>query len=279
MTGAKGYYIYFGSESGGTSTELVTKAAYNPPAVSSGTYYLRISTKYSSRQAAWTTLFIFRYDASAPSAPVSASTSGSSVPNNVWQNWASKPDFTWSGASDTGSGIDHYDIYYGADSGGTNVTATTNTLPWVSPKVDDGTWFLRVRSKDKLDNASGWASLFTLRFDGSAPTKPSGITITGPLTITYSTPTFTWHVSSDALSGLCSYDVYWGSSSDAPGSATSTVPADTNVYQVPAISKGSQGTRYFRVRAGDCAGNYSEWSSAYAYAYNIPLKSSSTSPP
>ncbi|NLN78175.1 MAG: hypothetical protein GX141_04590, partial [Armatimonadetes bacterium] len=69
--GIAGYLVYFGDDSVGESTTLVTSAAYTASAVQSGTYYLRLRTKDNAGSLAdeWLTAFEFRYDATAPEEP------------------------------------------------------------------------------------------------------------------------------------------------------------------------------------------------------------------
>lgn len=60
--GIVAYAVYFGPDSGGTSTTIVPEPAYDPPAVSTGTYYLRVSVRDNTGSAGpWETLFVFRY--------------------------------------------------------------------------------------------------------------------------------------------------------------------------------------------------------------------------
>ncbi|NLN78802.1 MAG: hypothetical protein GX141_07785, partial [Armatimonadetes bacterium] len=69
--GIAGYLVYFGDDSVGESTTLVTSAAYTASAVQSGTYFLRIRTKDNAGSLAdeWLTAFEFKYDSSAPQTP------------------------------------------------------------------------------------------------------------------------------------------------------------------------------------------------------------------
>jgi hypothetical protein len=67
----------------------------------------------------WTPLFTFKYDATAPDKPASVNP-GCVAGDGVWQHTCDDPNFTWSGASDGGSGVAGYNIY-----GGTSITGTS----------------------------------------------------------------------------------------------------------------------------------------------------------
>ena len=63
VSALKGYYYYWGTDPSGTSSAVTTAAAYDPPAVSAGTYYLRVAAyDYALNTAAWQTIYTFVYD-------------------------------------------------------------------------------------------------------------------------------------------------------------------------------------------------------------------------
>jgi len=60
--GAARYLVYFGPDPTGVSETTVDAPRYDPPAVQSGSYYLRVAAVTEAGQAGpWTTLFVFRY--------------------------------------------------------------------------------------------------------------------------------------------------------------------------------------------------------------------------
>ena len=62
-TDVAGYYYYWGSNPNGVSSNFTPLSEYDPSAVSSGTYYLRIQTEDTvGNKASWTTLYTFKYD-------------------------------------------------------------------------------------------------------------------------------------------------------------------------------------------------------------------------
>lgn len=95
--------------------------------------------------------------------------------SGTWQHTNSAPTFTLSGAADAISGLkdsgsdERYRYYFGTDANGTPDTGTDSTS--VSPGTQsDGTYYLRVQTQDNAGNWSDAATLFTFKYDGSAPT-------------------------------------------------------------------------------------------------------------
>ena len=101
-------------------------------------------------------------DIIAPSNPTSC-TETNGVSNNTWQNTISDPAFTWSGASDNGSGLKGYYWYFGPDPNAdpTNWTNSTGCDP--SP-VSSGTYYLKVKTEDNAGNKSSPVTLFTFKY-------------------------------------------------------------------------------------------------------------------
>ena len=62
-TDIAGYYYYWGSNPNGVSSNFTPLSEYDPPAVSTGTYYLRVRTEDTvGNKASWTTLYTFKYN-------------------------------------------------------------------------------------------------------------------------------------------------------------------------------------------------------------------------
>lgn len=83
------------------------------------------------------------------------------------------PYFSWSGAVDSGSGVDGYYVYFGTDSGAdpeTDGSYQTETTYSVNAALQTGTYYLRIRTKDANGNISTatW-SAFTYGYDGVSP--------------------------------------------------------------------------------------------------------------
>lgn len=121
-SGIAGYLVYFGDDSVGTSTELVTSAAYTPSAVTTGTYYLRLCTQDSVGSLAdeWATLFTFKYDSSAPDAPTVTD-------DGDFTGSKTKLHAIWT-AADPDSGIAECQYAVGTSVGATDVVGWTSAL-------------------------------------------------------------------------------------------------------------------------------------------------------
>jgi len=270
-SGVSGYQYYWGTSSSGTSSNYTTSRSYNPSSVGTGTYYFRLRTRDNAgNYASWKTMFILRYDGSAPSNPTSINP-GCGAANNVWQNLYNDPYFTWSGASDIGSGIEGYQYYWGSSSTGTSTTYTTGTS-YNPSSTGDGTYYFRVRVKDKVGNYSSWKTMFTLAYDNTSPANPDtvyedncGVTNGYPAT-SCNDPYFSWTSGYDAASGAAGYEVYFGVSSSG---ISPSIYTTLTQYNPPAVADGKY---YLRMRTKDHAGNWSPWETKFHFEvfYLIP---------
>lgn len=109
----------------------------------------------------------FTIDATPPSNPTACNETHGAA-NNTWQRTVSDPAFTWNGAADAHAGVEGYYWYFG-----TNATADPSN--WTTSEACDpgavasGTYYLRVKSKDRQGNVSSPVTLFTFRYDGTNP--------------------------------------------------------------------------------------------------------------
>ena len=97
VSGAEGYFIYFGPNPSGTSTDLITATSYQPNPVSTGTYYLNINTKDTGEDPPdtdWSTLFTLRYDDTPPG--INVTESGGAI-SNTPQNSINTPSLQYLG--------------------------------------------------------------------------------------------------------------------------------------------------------------------------------------
>lgn len=80
----------------------------------------------------------------------------------------------WTASTDTGVGLDHYEVEYRYSQGGSPVvvtrTETTNHRDQTLSGSVQGPFTIRVRAFDKLGNASVWSDSVTYTFDSVAPT-------------------------------------------------------------------------------------------------------------
>lgn len=279
-TGATAYRVYWGTDASGTGSTEITPAAYTPATLtSSGTYYLRLRTRFAAGlRPDWTTVFTYRFDVTAPSAVTSASASG--VTSGQWTN-VNNPAFTWSAATDTHSGMTGgeagYEVYFGPA-----LTPYPTPTPGVTPtpsspvKVTEEEYssgtpsagqdnVLMIRAMDQVGNGSTWQTVFTYWYDGTAPAVPTTPGTTDDPT-TDDTPTFTWDTVTDSLSGLAAYEIYWGIN-DTCGDPNQSETTSTS-FTAPSMTEIAGVPYYLCVRTRDNAGNTSGWSSAADYTYS-----------
>lgn len=276
-SGVASYRYYWGSDPNGTSDDSTVAPAYDPPAVSNPSItYLRVQTKdVAGNLSAWITLFTLKYDAQAPNNPTLIDP-GCTATNNTWQNTCADVNFTWSGASDgAGTGIASYRYYWGSDPGGT--ASDTTASPGYDPPTanDPSVNYLRVQTLDSVGNMSSWMTLFTLKYDGQAPTNPTSVdsgcaAVDNTWQNTCADANFTWGGASDGTgSGVASYSYYWGSDPNGTASSSMLSPG----YDPPAVTDPS--TTYLRVQTQDMAGNLSAWAMLFTLKYDATVPDSS----
>ncbi|MBU1044156.1 MAG: DUF2341 domain-containing protein [Candidatus Omnitrophica bacterium] len=279
-TGVNGYSVYWGNDAYGEPALIQEQSASNYN-VSSGTadgvYYLRVRTfdiigNYSQS----VTLFTFRYDAGVPLNPDIPCAAWQSnlkvnpISNNTWQQADDTPYFEWTGANDSGgSGISGYSVYWGTDiNGAPGVSQEQGNADYeISTPTGDGTYYLRIRTFDNLNHYSAPITLFTFRYDATAPLNPtvpcnawdssSKNTVISDNTAQGidSSPYFEWSGADDGSGqGVSGYSVYWGIDPEGePATAQEQSAANYNI-----VSAVSEGTYYLRIRTFDALGHYSD---------------------
>ncbi len=173
VSGVAGYYYYWGPDPDGISSNFTTPPEYDPPAVNSGTYYLRVSTEDGvGNNALWTTLYVFKFDSTPPNNPSYSVQLIGSTESNVWQDSVNDPCFNWSGASDSVSGVAGYYYYWGTNPSGQSAYFTISS-GYDPPEVNTGTYYLRVSTQDEVGNEASWITLYIFRFNDSLNDSPN----------------------------------------------------------------------------------------------------------
>ena len=247
-------------------------------------------------------------DQVAPSNPTvidGYSTSGKTTPiiSGNFYNYPT-PYFEWpaaeavGGAHDTSdygdpSGVAGYYSYFGTScgvggadpaltrgvlsdtGGGLHYSATTNvTVPDLS--TNNGTYCLRMKSKDVAGNISSTYEAFAAyKYDTTPPNAPSYIAANPAGYTATNSFSFSWPAVSDQastpMSGLAGYQYERGAGS---GDGWSVTQVGTSV---PAITAYKDGENIFLVRSVDNAGNYSSTvQTTYYYSANAPKWSKPT---
>lgn len=174
--GIAGYYVYFGTNSGGTSSSFQSAASYAPSTpIANGIYYLRVrAMDNAGNQAAdWVTLFAdYRVDNTVPPAP----NVNSVVCTPAACDWVahsvthSTPDFDWDDVSDpagsTESGLEGYYLNWGTSSNpaaNTTVWVTSSFCTYPSTEMVEGVaYYIRLKSKDAAGNESAWTNFLSV---------------------------------------------------------------------------------------------------------------------
>jgi hypothetical protein len=265
-SGVAGYYVYWGVNPSGTTTNWQTGTAFDPPPCEEYTYYyLRVQAVDNIGNAGeWKTLLSYAFN--------SSDKPGVSLTDEIigWTNNANPEAFTWSSASSGGPAISGYYVYWGTDSEGRNpdnyregngTLERTYDPPACS---EDGFWYLRVQAQNAAGNKGAWTTVLTYKYDATPP----GISPTQPDTdIDWSghkqPEPFTWEPALDGRgSGVAGYQVYWGLKSNG----VSTDYLENNTFVIPELTE--DGKYYLRVRAIDTAGNVGSWTPVYKYWYD-----------
>ncbi|MHA2269484.1 MAG: CARDB domain-containing protein [Promethearchaeota archaeon] len=206
-----------------------------------------------------------RIDADPPTNPLSCIQLIGSTTSNVWQGSVNNPSFSWSSGSDSDTGIAGYYYYWGTNPDGISSSFTTSSN-LEAKSVNTGTYYLRVKAKDKIGNNASWTTLYVFKYDGIAPINPltcdqrAGSTESDLWQGEVDDPFFIWDDGSDSHTGVAGYYYYWG----PHPFGTSTSFTESNIFNPPAVEPG---VYYLRVSTKDNTGNTAPWTTLYVFKY------------
>ena len=200
-----------------------------------------------------------------------SSTASADLTTATWYNFPT-PKFTWNAGADdaangqSSSGIAGYHVLLTTDqtaspSANTSnncyeyVDANTRTFTVGSNpsrcSLSDGTYYLRLQTKDNSGNTATPVTLFTYKYDGSNPKSPTSVSSTVVGYTSQNTFTFYWPVATDqGPSGVAGYQYKTGATSGAYSDWTFTTSTEA-----PNITAYQEGQNFFFVRTIDNAGN------------------------
>jgi hypothetical protein len=261
-SGIDHYDIHWSQTEGSEVTHTTDATSFSASGPANGIYYLRVrAVDGAGNIGAWKTIYIYKYDGSAPGQSASGE-------DRAWSN-NNRPSFTWVPAVDTGgSGIRGYNIYWGDSSSGAGSTLQT-AVSWTAPAnlTSAGVYYLRAQAVDNAGNVGEWKTVLTYRFDNTSPSVPGGGAEIGYTNNTDPAP-FVWSESTDTGSGVKGYYIYWGTSSVGTGTIfQSGNDAAARTYDPPELS--ADGIYYLRVQAVDNAGNTSAWATVLTYRLDV----------
>lgn len=221
----------------------------------------------------------YYFDVDPPSNPTtmeaySDETETTTVESNTWYKHAN-PTFDWPGAGEPGGSTDGplgsnlkgYWVYFGNDQTAMPRTAgvfVTDTR-FISNLTTSGTYYLRIQAEDMTGNVdpSVYAPI-VYKFDNTAPTTPSLITVTPGGYTTQNNFTFDWPAAFDGNSGIAGYCYHTGDTSGP--FATEICQPGRTLADVSAAYR--TGTNVFYLRTIDQAGNYSAAYTTVSYYYS-----------
>jgi len=169
-------------------------------------------------------------DTTFPSVSISSPTEGQTVTS-------SNVTVSWSG-SDTGSGIDHYEVKLDLGNSINKGTSTSHTFNGVS----DGSHTVYVKAIDKAGNSKESMRSFSVNL------LPTSVTLNNPSDITHNSMKLTWTQNTEA--DFAKYEIYQSTSSGTLGTKIYTITDRTiTSYVVTGLSVDT--TYYFTVRVVD----------------------------
>ncbi len=182
-SGVNGYSVYFGTDSAKIPGQnvnvnhIIGKTIYQPTVVipSEKKYYLRVRTADNSDNwSSATTLFVFRYDNTAPVTPKLSSPVDNSFQKTVTIN------FAWNKVTDFNDV--RYDLQVSTNSNFSSTAInqhgiTTNSFS-TTTALNDGIYYCRIRSKDTIGNLSAWSIATKVGIDITKPTAVKTLTAT-----------------------------------------------------------------------------------------------------
>jgi len=115
------------------------------------------------------------------------------------------PSLCWNMATDSGSGLDHYQLVI---DGGLERDSIASTCSTPVASLTEGTHTWTVKAVDKVGNIRDATQTRTIYVDfGSYPTAFNLLSPTDGATVDTLTPTFMWEASADSGSGLARYEL------------------------------------------------------------------------
>ncbi|GBR75628.1 hypothetical protein NO2_0283, partial [Candidatus Termititenax persephonae] len=173
--GTAKYYVYWGNDADGVTTNYQTPASFTPPTLNeNGEYFLRVAPEDSlGNSSNYQQVALYRYDGDKPGQ--SSST--------ITVNWTNVPtaSFTWDEAPDTGgSEVAGYYLYWGTSPSGETLDTASfcsgnreqDRTYHIAPTVS-AVYFLRVAALDRAGNRGDWKTVLAYHHDQDQPGVPT----------------------------------------------------------------------------------------------------------
>ncbi len=250
LTGLSGYIVAYGLSSDFSDATIVNadSSDIDLDNLADGIYSWRIrAVDNNDNASAWNIGNLITIDTTAPDIPEGLvdSVSGSNA------------SLDWSDSTDNITGVKEYIVEYADNADFTDSEiASSQTSNLDINNLADGTWYWRTKSVDNTDNESDWSAVSSFDVDTTAPSIPTGLVEN----MNNGTVVLEWIASTDDLSGIAGYVIEYAASSNFADSFS----AQTAVGELE-LNNLSYGTWFWRVKAGDSFGNWSEWSASESF--------------
>jgi Calcineurin-like phosphoesterase len=190
-------------------------------------------------------------------APASNPALSSTHPSGWSNDWT--VDVTWSGASDSGSGVDGFSYEWSQSAAtmpNTTKDAEETATGTTSPTRADGSWWFHLRARDNAGNWSAAAHLGPFTIDATDAANPVPASSTHAADAWSNDPTVdvTWSGASDGGSGLDGFSYDWTQSDATTPDTTKEAEETAAGTTSPALADGDW---WFHLRTRDNAGNWS----------------------
>ncbi|MBF0502939.1 MAG: fibronectin type III domain-containing protein, partial [Candidatus Riflebacteria bacterium] len=263
--GVNHYEVAIGTSAGGTQTANWTNVGNATSTIITGMALTNGTTYYASIRAVDNASNVsavgqgdgWLVDTTVPTTP------GSVTDGVASTSTTSSPNISWTASTDTGSGINRYEIAIGTTAGGnqtlnwTSVGNVTNATMAGLVLTNGTKYYASVRAVDNASNASTVGQGDGWWVDTTAPTQPGSIDDGVATTSTSTSPNITWMASTDGASGINRYEVAIGTTAGGNQTLNWTSVGNVTNATMTSLTLATGTTYYASVRAVDNAGNVS----------------------
>ncbi|GBR76274.1 hypothetical protein NO2_0846 [Candidatus Termititenax persephonae] len=270
-SGVVAYNIYWGKNEYGVSpytTTTVTASGALACDYGNGTYYLRVqAVDLVGNKSDFTTIMIYKYGTAPPQG-------GITVNDGAMYVTSDKVNLA----------LDYHNGNAVNDNDNDNAAIQMNIQGVTHTYLNDNTWVkaervledatlvggegiksISVQYRDVLGSLSDTYPA-TIIYDATPPvfSSPTNIKIT---TANKNLDLITWNAATDAVSGVSTYNIYWGFKKNTVDSTDTTTATEYG----PLECEVENTTYYLCVRPVDKAGNVGDWQTVLTYIYSESL--------
>ena len=240
------------------TSEPTTRLSYSPPVQETGVYIWQVRAADAALNwSDWSTPCTVTITAPLPARPLAL------VPANKSYHNTAEINFSWNGVAFA----EQYQIHVSRNARFTSIEfdATVDEPSAFASFAVEGVYYWRVRASNVDGKFGGWSKTSSFTLDQTEPGSPLTTSPASANTVR-GAPTFTWKT----VSGAKYYQVRYTTSTDSAFAAPLfTSNSLTAARFKPAVMQ--TGDFLWQVRAGDLAGNWSNWSAPFALTVQAAL--------